>query len=40
MKLQLFLTAVEIDGGRVEYCLSHSGCNRVKVGVGDWGERQ
>ena len=39
-KLQLFPTAVEVGGDRVGYCSSHSGCNSVSLGVGDWGERQ
>ena len=42
-KLRLFPMAVEVCGGKVGYWLSHSGCNtcnRVRVGVGDWGERQ
>ena len=39
-KLRLFPTAVEVWGGKVGYCSSHSGCNRVRVGVGDWGDRQ
>ena len=37
-KLRLFPTAVEVCGGKVGYC--SSGCYRVRVGVGDWGERQ
>ena len=39
-KLRLLSMAVEVLGGKVGYCSSHSGCNRVRVGVGDWGERQ
>ena len=39
-KLQLFPTAVEVCGGRVGYCSSYSRCNRVRVSVGDRGERQ
>ena len=35
-KLRLFPTAVEVCGGKVGYnCSSHSGCNRVRVVVGD-----
>ena len=36
-KLRLFPTAVEVCGGKVGYCWSRSGCNRVRVSVGDWG---
>ena len=39
-KLRLFPTAVEVCGGKVGYCSSHSGCNRVRMSVGDWSERQ
>ena len=39
-KLKKFPTAVEVCGGKVGYCSSHSRCNKVRVGVGDWGERQ
>ena len=37
---KLFPRAVEICGGKVGYCSSHSRCNRFRVGVSDWGEKQ
>ena len=35
----VFPTAVEVCGGKMGHFSSHSGCNRVRIGFGDWGER-
>ena len=31
---------MEVVGSRVEFCLGDRKCNRFRVGVGEWGERQ
>ena len=33
--LFIFEVRVKVGKGRVGYCLSHSKCNRFRVGVGD-----